>query len=220
MVQWVYEQASKAKTIDKIIVATDHEKIKSAVESFSGEARMTDPDLPSGTDRVYAAIKNEEAEIIINLQGDEPFVSPKLLDDLVSAFSDDRINIATPVCKIEKTHDLLNPNVVKVVRDITGFALLFSRSAIPFVREENNTQKWLLNNTFYKHIGIYVYRKSYLQKLVKLKESNLEKVEKLEQLRFLENGFKIYTLLTDYDSIGVDTAEDLKKVNEIAHKMI
>ncbi len=218
MVQLVYEQAKKAEKINQVIVATDHEKIKTCVESFSGEVRMTDPELPSGTDRVYAAIENEEADIIINLQGDEPFVSPQLLDDLVGCLQDQSINIATPVYKIDESHELHNPNVVNVVRDVNGFALYFSRSTIPFIREEKETGKWLSKSRFYKHIGIYAYRKSCLGELVQLKESSLEQGERLEQLRFLENGYNIFTLITDYNSIGVDTAEDLNRVNEIAKK--
>jgi 3-deoxy-manno-octulosonate cytidylyltransferase (CMP-KDO synthetase) len=220
MVQWVYEQAQKAHKIDRVIVATDHAKIKECVESFAGEVRMTDPDLASGTDRVYAAIEDEEADIIINLQGDEPFVSPQLLDDLVTTFDDDAIEISTPVCKIEEPAEIHNPNVVGVVRDINGFALYFSRSTIPFVRKEADLETWGLKHTFYKHIGIYTYRKSCLAELVQLKESNLELSEKLEQLRFLENGYKIFTLQTTYNSVSVDTLEDLKKVNDLAEKMI
>ena len=217
MVQWVYEQAKKAREIDRVIVATDHEEIKSCVESFSGEVRMTDPDLPSGTDRVFAAIEKEDADIIINLQGDEPFISPQLLDDLVSTFHNDLIDISTPVCKIKELQELHNPNVVGVVRDMQGFALYFSRSTIPFIREEEK-KNWLRKHTFYKHIGIYAYRKACLRELVQLEESSLEKSEKLEQLRFLENGYKIFTLVTNYNSISVDTAGDLRKVNELVNK--
>jgi len=215
MVQRVYEQAKKALKIDRVIVATDHVEIEKCVRSFSGDVQMTDPDLPSGTDRVFAAIENKEADIVINLQGDEPFVSPQLLDDLVATFQDESIKISTPICKIEDVADLHNPNVVGVVRDQNGFALYFSRSTIPFIREEEDFARWLPMHTFFKHIGIYAYRKSTLKELVQLKESSLEKSEKLEQLRFLENGYNIFTLITDYNSIGVDTYEDLKKVNEL-----
>jgi len=215
MIQWVYEQAVKAKNIDKVIVATDSEKVKKVVEDFSGLVCLTDPDLPSGTDRVYEAVKDEQADIIINLQGDEPFISPDLLDNLIEVFTDRDIEIATPIRQIDTEKDLLNPNVVGVVRDINGFALYFSRATIPFVRDEKDVKKWLHRHIFYKHIGIYAYRKNTLMKLVSLKQSSLEKCEKLEQLRFLENGFKIYTLLTEYNSIGVDTEEDLLHVNEM-----
>jgi 3-deoxy-manno-octulosonate cytidylyltransferase (CMP-KDO synthetase) len=215
MIQWVYEQAAKAKNIDKVIVATDSEKVIKVVEGFSGFACMTDPNLPSGTDRVYAAIENEQAEIIINLQGDEPFVSPDLLDDLVRIFSNKKIEIATPIKQIENENELHNPNVVGVVRDIHGYALYFSRATIPWVRDKQDIKKWLHTHIFYKHIGIYAYRKKCLKKLTLLKQSSLEKSEKLEQLRFLENGYKIYTLVTEYNSIGVDTPEDLHHVNEL-----
>lgn len=213
MIQWVYEQAAKADNIDNVIVATDNESIIEAVENFNGDAVMTDPQLPSGTDRVYAAIKTENADVIINLQGDEPFVSEKLLNELVKVFDDPDVQIATPIKKIDDEQELRNPNVVKVVRDTSGYALYFSRATIPFIRDTD--KDWISNHSFYKHVGIYAYRKSCLEKLTQLHQSSLEQSERLEQLRFLENGFKIYTIVTDYNSISVDTEDDLKKVNAL-----
>lgn len=215
MIQWVYENASRVESIDRVLVATDHEAIFNIVKKFGGEVVMTSIDLLSGTDRVFAAIKNEEWDVIINLQGDEPFIAPSLLADLIAVFKNDTIEIATPICKVKNESELTNPNVVGVVKDVKGFALYFSRSQIPFFRDFNNSGSVLNNHTFYKHIGVYAYRKKCLEKLTKLSESSLEKSEKLEQLRFLENGFKIFTIVTDYNSIGVDTKEDLEKVNKL-----
>ena len=219
MIQWVYEQAKKADKIDQVIVATDHIEIFKAVENFKGLAIMTDPGLPSGTDRVYTAIKNLEADVVINLQGDEPFIPEKLLNDLVDVFNDPTVEIATAVKRIREESELNDPNAVKVIRDKNGYAIYFSRAVIPFMRDLQNGQNWLNFNIFYKHIGIYAYRKLCLEKLTRLDQSNLEKCERLEQLRFLENGFKIFTLVTDYDSISVDTKEDLDKVNVLVNRM-
>jgi 3-deoxy-manno-octulosonate cytidylyltransferase (CMP-KDO synthetase) len=214
MVERVYRQACLVSTIDEVIVATDDNRIKDVVQNFGGTAIMTNTDLPSGTDRVYQAIKEQSADVIINLQGDEPFVKPGLLEDLVKVFQNKQIEIATAVCGIQSEAEYINPNVVKVVRDTNGFALYFSRSQIPFFREINEED---LNKSkiCYKHIGIYAYRKECLEKLTQLDESKLEKAEKLEQLRFLENGYRIYTILTDYNSVSVDTPEDLEEINRM-----
>lgn len=214
MIQWVYEQAVKAELIDRVIVATDHEKIKKAVESFGGEVVITDPNLASGTDRVAAAVQDINADVVINLQGDEPFVEPELLNKMVLAFSDPDIYMATPIKNIKNTEDLPNPNFVKVVKDIDNYALFFTRSTIPFLRDYER-EEWVDNFSYFKHIGIYAYRKSFLNKLTTLPVSQLEKAERLEQLRVLENGYKIYTIETGYDSVSVDTPEDLEKVNQL-----
>lgn len=214
MIERVYNQARLTKNIDRVIVATDDERIFKVVEDFKGEVIMTNPLLPSGTDRVCEAVKDINADVVINLQGDEPFVAPELLEELVNVFVDEHIQIATPVCRIENDIEIGDPNVVKVVKDMKGFALYFSRSPIPYIRDLS--MKPLSENYMvYKHIGIYAYRKDCLEKLTKLNESSLEKSEKLEQLRFLENGYNIYTLTTDYNSISVDTPEDLEKINKM-----
>lgn len=215
MVQWVYEKASQVKSINTVLVATDNDEVLNVVKKFGGKAVMTSHDLPSGTDRVFAAIQNEDVDVVINLQGDEPFVSPDLLSDLVDVFKNEEIEIATPICRIENDVELANPNVVKVVKDSEGFALYFSRSQIPFFRNSKNDKNIVTEHNFYKHIGIYAYRKKCLERLTMFKESLLEKSEKLEQLRFIENRFKIFTIVTEYNSISVDTIEDLKMVNEI-----
>ena len=214
MIQWVYKQAVKANLIDRVIVATDDEKIKNAVESFGGEVVLTDPDLPSGTDRVAAAVQNIDADIVVNLQGDEPFVEPELLNSMVSTFLDSEIYMATPIRKIESDEDLNDPSLVRVAKDVNNYALFFTRNVIPYLRDINK-EEWLYNFNFYKHVGIYAYRKTFLNILTSLPESHLEKAEQLEQLRVLENGYKIYTVETDYDSISVDTLDDLNKVNQL-----
>ncbi|HES59626.1 MAG: 3-deoxy-manno-octulosonate cytidylyltransferase [Calditrichaceae bacterium] len=214
MIQWVYEQAVKAKKIDRVIVATDHEKIKETVESFGGEVVMTCTDLASGTDRVAAAIQNIDADIVINLQGDEPFVEPELLNQLVLVFTDPEIDMATPIRKIKSNKEVNNPNVVKVVKDKNNYAIFFSRMAIPFLRNYKKAE-WSDHFAYHKHIGIYAYRTNFLHRLTTLPVSPLEEAEKLEQLRVLENGYKIYTIETEYDSISVDTMEDLEKVNKM-----
>lgn len=215
MIELVYKKALRAKNINQVIVATDDDRIFNVVKDFGGNAAMTDPGLPSGTDRVYEAIKNIQTDIVINLQGDEPYIESELLEKLVDVFVNENIQIATPICKIENESEITDPNIVKVVKDLNGFALYFSRSQIPFLRDFEKSNITSENHTFYKHIGIYAYRKKCLTQLTQLDESALEKTEKLEQLRFLENGFKIYTVVSDYNSIGVDTPEDLEKINKM-----
>ena len=214
MIQWVYEQAVKADKIDRVIVATDHADIEKEVESFGGEVVMTDPELASGTDRVAAAVQKIDTDIVINLQGDEPFVEPELLNKLVSAFSDSEIYMATPIRKIESLEDLNDPNLVRVVKDVNNYALYFTRNVIPYLRDHNK-KEWINKFKYFKHVGIYAYRLTFLNILTTLSVSELEKAERLEQLRVLENGYRIYTIETDYDSMSVDTPEDLIKVNQL-----
>ena len=214
MIERVYNQACAVVNIDEVIVATDDQRIEDVVRGFNGKVIMTDAALPSGTDRVYQAVKNISADVVVNLQGDEPFVKAQLLESLVKVFENKDIEIATPVSKIYDNREFENPNIVKVVKDINGFALYFSRSQIPFLRDLKEPDITGKQN-IYKHIGIYAYRKECLKKLTELKESSLEKSEKLEQLRFLENGYKLFTVLTDYKSISVDTPEDLEKIKQM-----
>jgi len=214
MIQWVYENACRANMLDEVIVATDHQTIAEHIQSIGGKAVMTDPELPSGTDRVAVVAVKIEAEIVVNLQGDEPFVDPALLNELVSVFSQKEIGIATLVCPVLDEEELTDPNLVRVVRDQNGYALYFSRSVIPFIRGEEPGVGWLSRFTFFRHIGIYAYRKPILMKISQLAPGLLESAEKLEQLRWLENGYKIYTHLTNYKSFSVDTPEDLHKANQ------
>jgi len=215
MIQWVFERASMAKRITRVLVATDHEEILSCVQGFGGNAVMTSSDLESGTDRVAEAVKNVEADVVINVQGDEPFISPALLDDMVEVFNDPQVEIATAMHRITKTQDLKNPNLVRVTHNKDNFALYFSRSVIPFYRDDPDQESWLEHTRYFRHIGLYAYRKNTLMALTRLPVSELEQAERLEQLRWLENGFSVYTLETEYESMCVDTPEDLQKLNEL-----
>ncbi len=214
MIQRVYEQANLSKSISKIIVATDDERIASHVESFGGAVCMTSPKHNSGTERCFEVvdtIKDVEFDVVINIQGDEPYIDPTQIDLLASCFSKKEIQIATLIKKIHQNNELLSPNVVKVVTDNSKKAVYFSRSPIPYVRGTEQDE-WVTKHDFYKHIGIYAYRKDILKSIVALPVSNLEKAESLEQLRWIENGFSISTELTNFESIAVDTPDDLNKL--------
>ena len=219
LIQWVYEGCSKE--LDNLYVATDDQRIYDAVKGFNGKAVMTSGNHKSGTDRCMEAlekirtIEKENWDVVINIQGDEPFISTEQLRLLQNCFNVGETDIATLVKKIEDTEEIFDANKPKVVFDKQKFALLFSRSAIPFVRDEE-AKNWLNKFEFYRHIGIYAYRCDVLEKITRLQPSELEKAESLEQLRWLENGFKIKVEVTEYGPMGVDTPEDLEK----ARKMI
>ena len=210
VIQWVYENV--AKVLDNVWVATDDERIFRAVEEFSGKAIYTSPEHRSGTDRCAEAArllqKNTEFDVVINVQGDEPFIRSEQIEQLMGCFTE-QVEIATLIKKIETAEELFNPNRPKVVLDSNQNALYFSRSPIPFIREEEKNN-WLDAATFWAHIGMYAYKKDVLQQITKLNPGKLEKVEALEQLRWLENGLKIKTAVTRHQSIGIDTFEDLE----------
>jgi 3-deoxy-manno-octulosonate cytidylyltransferase (CMP-KDO synthetase) len=205
MIQWVYTQASQSSTIAKLVVATDDQRIFDHVRSFGANVCMTSPDHVSGTDRCFEALtkQQEQYDYVINIQGDEPFISPTQID-LLGGLLDGNTQLATLAKKIVDDEALSNPNIVKLVRNLQHEALYFSRSTIPYLR--NQTQ-----HNFFKHIGMYAYRTDVLEKITKLPVSSLEKAESLEQLRWLENGFKIKVAETTEETIGVDTPEDLDK---------
>ncbi len=210
IIRWVYEKAS-ASIADEVYVATDDEKVFSAVESFGGKAVMTSNAHPSGTDRIREAAAKmcPDAEIIVNVQGDEPLIPTLVIDNLISRMkSDQSIEMATVSVPSPRSEIEGNPNIVKVVVDKRNFALYFSRSPVPFLRVGGEDMP------LYRHWGIYAYRRSALEKFVSLPESALEKCEKLEQLRALENGIRIYVVISDCESIGVDTPEDLETVRK------
>ncbi len=215
MIRRVYEKVGAI--IDRVVVATDDDRIYQEVERFGGKALMTSTDHRSGTDRCAEAISilekggEEEPDIIINIQGDEPFIRHEQIEALKSCFTDDSTEIATLINPIVDSEVLTNPNRAKVVIDTNGFALYFSRSIIPFLRNTSNTD-WHLYHKFYQHIGIYAYRTDVLKKIVLLRESALERAESLEQLRWLENGYRIKTAVTNHETYGIDTPEDLRKV--------
>ncbi|VAX35438.1 3-deoxy-manno-octulosonate cytidylyltransferase [hydrothermal vent metagenome] len=209
MIQHVWERASQSKFLEECIIACDDEKVFEAAKGFGACVVMTSKDHDSGTDRIVEVVCERDVDIVVNIQGDEPLIDPLVIDALVQALEEDpECEMATVIKVIEKEDELNNPNVVKVVTDDKGHALYFSRSLIPYNRENQEV-------TYYKHLGIYAYRKNLLMKLKELSKSSLEEIEKLEQLRVLEAGYKIKTILTDIETIGVDTPEDLKYVEEI-----
>ncbi|MFV0365974.1 MAG: 3-deoxy-manno-octulosonate cytidylyltransferase [Mangrovibacterium sp.] len=215
IIQHVYEKASE--NFQHVWVATDDDRIAKAVQDFGGKVVMTDANHPSGTDRVAEAARKLKSEIdfdvVVNIQGDEPFVCAEQLDAIKQCFKDDATQIATLVKRVEDAETLFNPNRPKVVFSSRNFALLFSRSTIPYVRGVEREQ-WLSKQSFFYHLGMYAYRAEVLQTLTKLKPSNLELAESLEQLRWLEAGYKIKIAETAHESIGIDTPEDLQKAQE------
>ena len=215
MIQRVYEQALKAKTLSKVVVATDDARILSHVLSFGGDAVMTEESHPSGTDRCFEAFQksggSSKYDYVVNIQGDEPFIDPAIIDHL-TVLLDFKTEIATAVKKIKDYETLFNPNVVKAVLTMRKQCLYFSRQTVPYVRGfEEKT--WLDHADFHKHIGIYAYRSDVLEQISHLPISPLENTEKLEQLRWLGYGYKIYAIVTEYESIGIDTEEDLKNIS-------
>jgi len=213
MIQRVVEQTRKSSLINDVIVATDDARIESAVKAFHGTVAMTSPALQSGSDRIAAVAKGLDADIIVNIQGDEPLIDPHLIDQTIRLLVDDPDAVAgTAVKKITDQNDISNPNVVKAVLDNRNCALYFSRAPIPFERDPDFGT---LGHSFYKHFGLYVYRSDFLQTFTLLRPSRLEQIEKLEQLRILENGYRVKCAVTDYDSFPVDTPDDLAHVQKL-----
>lgn len=211
MIQRVYEQVKKSKKVAEVLVATDHSEIFNKVKEFGGNVCLTKESHASGTDRCYEALTLQQSkfEYVINIQGDEPFIQPEQID-LLANLLDGKTEIATLIKKIEEDDQLFNSNVVKAVVAVNNTALYFSRSAIPHIQKTNESE-WLSKNIFYKHIGMYAYRSDILKQLTGLPISSLEKAESLEQLRWLENGFKISVAETHTETIGIDAPADLKK---------
>lgn len=213
MIQRVYEQVKKA--IDEVWVATDDERILKIVEDFGGKAVLTSPDHKSGTDRCNEAFSKigNGFDVVINIQGDEPFIQPQQIETIKSCFDSKETELATLVKPFKKKDGfevLFNPNSPKVVLNKNSEAIYFSRSIIPYIRDAHHTE-WLDKHIFYKHIGMYAYRADVLKKITLLPQSNLELAESLEQLRWIENGYKIKVGLTDIETIGIDTPEDMEK---------
>lgn len=216
VIRRVWEQVSRV--IDDVAVATDDRRIAEAVEAFGGRAVMTSPDHRSGTDRCYEAytIIDEEYDVVVNVQGDEPFISPSQIRALTACFDDERTDIATlvkPFAPSDGIEALENPNSPKVVIDNESRAIYFSRSVIPYLRGVERSE-WLARHTFYKHIGMYAFRRDVLREVTSLPQSSLERAESLEQLRWLENGYKIGVGITDIETVGIDTPEDLARAEE------
>ena len=215
MIQHVWERARQSCRLNEVIIAGDTPQICQAAQRFSAKAVLTSKDHRSGTDRIAEAVRSIEADIIVNIQGDEPLLSPKVIDQLVETMlADASCTMTTVINPIENKSELENPNVVKVVIDYEGYALYFSRSVIPYNRRKVGDGRM----TYYKHVGLYAYTRDFLLRITRLPPSFLETMEQLEQLRVLEAGCKIKTCLTDYESIGVDTPEDLRRVEELMSK--
>ncbi len=218
MIQRVCEQSLKA--FQHVYVATDDERIYKHVEDSGYKAVMTSDKHKSGTDRCAEALetvqknRNIKFDIVVNIQGDEPFISPQQLRLLISAFEEKETQIATLIKKIEKEQDLFDPNKPKVITDNKGKAIYFSRSTIPYIRNYQQSE-WLRNHIFYKHIGLYAYRAHVLKEITQIPVSSLEQSESLEQLRWIENGYYIQTRVTDMETYSIDTPEDLKHVLEM-----
>ena len=213
VIQRVYEQVTSV--LGEAYVATDDERIFQAVEQFGGKAVMTRSDHKSGTDRIQeAATKiNTDADVIINVQGDEPFIQSSQIDTLMHLFDEPDTQIGTLGKPFESMEAIENPNSPKIVTDNRGFALYFSRSVIPYIRGKER-DSWFGEYPFLKHLGIYAYRREVLAEVTKLPQSSLEKAESLEQLRWLQNGYRIRVGLTDVETVGIDTPEDLQRAEE------
>ncbi|MDT8303585.1 MAG: 3-deoxy-manno-octulosonate cytidylyltransferase, partial [Sedimentisphaerales bacterium] len=215
MIQWVYERAKQSSTLDELFVAVDDSRVQSAVEGFGGKAILTGGQHKSGTDRIAEVVEKMTAEIVVNIQGDQPLIDPNMIDEAVGPMIDNpEIQMSTLKREIEQD-EFDDPGVVKVVVDENDFALYFSRSLIPYPRDDENLR-------VYEHVGLYVYRKDFLLEISKMPQGYLEKIESLEQLRILEKGHKILVVETKMDKvagISVDTPEDLERVERIIDKM-
>jgi 3-deoxy-manno-octulosonate cytidylyltransferase (CMP-KDO synthetase) len=214
MIQRVYEQAAKTNCLSDVYVATDDDRIHQHVQAFGGKSIMTSNKHESGTDRCSEVIGllSVNYDVAINIQGDEPFIDPSQIALLASCFNAPNTDIATLVKKIDSEQDLFNTNIPKVVLNSNAEAIYFSRQTIPYIRGEEQ-QNWLASRTFYKHIGIYGFKTSILKQLTLLPQSSLEKSEALEQLRWLENGYRIKVAITEIENVAIDSPEDLNKIH-------
>lgn len=212
MIQHVVERVRAVRLVSQVVVATDDERIRKAVVDFGGEAVMTRPDHPSGTDRVAEVAIQREAQIYVNVQGDEPLINPGVIDAVAAAMlEDDSIQICTPCVPIEVANDIMDPNIVKVVSNFDGDALYFSRAPIPWVRDD----KAPATPQHFKHLGLYAFRRDALLEFPTLPPGEIERIEQLEQLRWLENGFRIRVVETDYDAVSVDVPADIERIEKL-----
>ncbi|MFT5616927.1 MAG: 3-deoxy-manno-octulosonate cytidylyltransferase (CMP-KDO synthetase) [Arenicella sp.] len=213
MIQRVYEQCKKSKSLSEVVVATDHELIFRAVEEFGGKAVMTAENHPSGTDRCYEAFQKSggDFDYAINIQGDEPFIEPEQIDLLADLLQSNQTQIATLANKITQSEELFDANAVKVVRNGEDEGIYFSRSPIPFLRGVER-ENWVNQQDYFRHLGIYAFRSDVLAQITRLPMGKLEQAESLEQLRWLENGYSIKVGITPHKSVGIDSPEDLEKV--------
>lgn len=215
LVQHVYERAKKAQTAHRVVVATDDERIVAAVKAFGGEARMTRTDHRTGTERIAEVAAHEEGDIFVNVQGDEPLIDPVAIDTAVAALLEEPMaQIATVATAIRHAGDIMDPNVVKTVLDFDSNGMYFSRAPIPWVRD---TQQKIHVN-YWKHLGLYVFQREALLEYATLPQGELEKIEQLEQLRWLENGWKIRVAGVEHDAVSVDVPEDVARVEKLLQK--
>jgi 3-deoxy-manno-octulosonate cytidylyltransferase (CMP-KDO synthetase) len=217
MIQWVYERTKGSTLINRVIVATDDERIREAVVAFNGEVIMTAADHATGTDRIAEVARQLTCDLVVNVQGDEPLIQPEMIDQAIQPLVDDTsIPMGTLCRQIDNREEAFDPNVVKVVFDKQGFALYFSRAPIPWDRDQwagkQSLRELVLHDVLYKHVGLYVFRRDFLLQYAALPQTRLEAAEKLEQLRALENGFRIKTVVTQHESFGVDIPDDLSRI--------
>ncbi len=213
MIRHTYESAQQSKLLNEIIIAVDDEKVAQVARNFGAKVVMTPKNISTGSDRIAFVTKTlPSAKIIVNIQGDEPFIKGEMIDQAIEPLLFDRsVNVSTLAKRIESVQDLKSPSIPKVVFDYNNFALYFSRSPIPYVRDARTNFERLQKAEIYKHIGLYVYRRESLLKFTELEPTDLEQIEKLEQLRMLENGFKIKVVVTEFENLAVDTQEDLDR---------
>ncbi len=216
MIQHTYESCLKSNLLHQVIIAVDDEKVAQTARKFGAKVILTPKDIATGSDRI-AFVVNEipEADIIVNIQGDEPFIQGRMIDQAIEPLLFDKhVNVSTLARKIETVEELKSPSIPKVVFDYNNFAMYFSRSPIPYVRDARSNIDKIKKADIYKHIGLYVYRREALLKFTQLAPTDLEQTEKLEQLRMLENGFKIKIVVTEFDNLAVDTPEDLERARK------
>ncbi len=213
MIRHTYESAQGSKLLNEIIIAVDDDKVAQVARSFGAKVVMTPKNIPTGSDRIAFVAKTiPGAKIIVNIQGDEPFIKGEMIDQAIEPLLFDRsVNVSTLAKRIESIQELKSPSIPKVVFDYNNFALYFSRSTIPYVRDARTNFERINKAEIYKHIGLYVYRTEWLLKFTELAPTDLEQIEKLEQLRMLENGFKIKVVVTEFENLAVDTQEDLER---------
>jgi 3-deoxy-manno-octulosonate cytidylyltransferase (CMP-KDO synthetase) len=222
MIQHTYQSAKKSKLIDKVVIAVDDERLYKVAKEFGAEVYMTPQNVATGSDRIAIITeKLQDASIIVNIQGDEPFIKGKMIDEAIEPLLfDKKVSVVTLAKRINSVEEMKSPSVVKVVFDYNNFAMYFSRSPIPFARDARTNLQRIENAEMYKHIGLYVYRREALLKFTASKPTDLEQVEKLEQLRFLEYGLKMKIVVTEIDSLSVDTPIDLELARKYYEKVV
>ncbi|MFC1666773.1 3-deoxy-manno-octulosonate cytidylyltransferase [Candidatus Omnitrophota bacterium] len=216
VIQHTWTNAKKCKSIDDLIIATDDRRIYNCAKGFGAKVIYTSKAHKSGSDRLTEAVISIDTKVVVNIQADEPLVHPSMIDDVVvPILKDDTIHVVTLCHKIKNEQDFLDPNVVKVVMDRKGFAMYFSRNAIPYEVDQGGSWGNRRRSNYYKHIGLYAYSKDFLFTFKSLPQSKLEKIERLEQLRIIENGYRLKVIETKFDTVGIDTPEDLQKATEL-----